>query len=436
MPIVYRHDVVELYGDAGDGEDWVWIRLDLSESGRIVEARGEGPGVRPLAHAVRGLSLLAAAAVPAPRLAADALAAAIGPAARAAPTERRVAVAMSGGVDSAVALLEAEEAGLEPVGVTLRLWIDPKGSDADRACCSPAAVGVARELCHARGIPHVTLDLRETFRAAVVKPFIDGYSRGETPNPCTRCNGNLRFAALLGACARLGARRLVTGHYARIVERGGRLLVGRALDQEKDQSYMLGRVDPGELASVWFPLGERTKEETRAKARDAGLPVADRAESQEACFLAGDDYRTFLGRHGLQPRSGPVLDLQGREVGRHDGFWHFTPGQRRGLGVASATGPLYALGTDPGRNAVVVGPREALARTAVSVPDGQLYVHVERAEAKVRYRSPAVGARVSPGGQGFELALDEPVYGIASGQTAVLYAEDAVVGAGTIACAA
>jgi tRNA-specific 2-thiouridylase len=428
--------MVELYGDAGDGEEWVWIRLDLSGDGRIVEADGEGPGIRRLARAVRGLTLLEAAAVPAPCLAADALAAAIGPAAHAAPKERRVAVAMSGGVDSAVALIDAEEAGLEPVGVTLRLWIDPRGPSADLACCSPAAVSAARELCHARGVPHVTLDLRDAFRAAVVRPFIAGYSRGETPNPCTRCNGSLRFDALLGARERLGAERLATGHYARVVERDGRLLVGRARDDEKDQSYMLGRVDPADLARIWFPLGERTKDETRSKAREAGLPVADRAESQEACFLAGDDYRTFLARHGLRPRSGPLLDLGGREVGRHDGFWRFTPGQRRGLGVASAEGPLYAVGTDPERNAVVVGPREALARTAVSVPDGRLYVPIERAEAKVRYRSPGVGARVRRGGHGFDLTLDEPVYGIATGQTAVLYADDAVVGAGTIGCAA
>jgi tRNA-specific 2-thiouridylase len=428
--------VAQLYGDAGDGEDWVWIRLDLSEDGRIAHARGEGPGIGPLVQAVRGLTLLAAAAVPAPRLAADALAGAIGPAVHAAPDERRVAVAMSGGVDSAVALIEAEEAGLEPVGVTLRLWIDPRGPNADRACCSPAAVSAARDLCHARGVPHVTLDLREAFHAAVVQPFIAGYSRGETPNPCTRCNGSLRFDALLAASDRLGARRLATGHYARVVERDGRLLVGRGFDREKDQSYMLGRVDPADLARVWFPLGERTKAETRSRAREAGVPVADRAESQEACFLAGDDYRTFLARHGLEPQSGPVLDLRGREVGRHDGFWRFTPGQRRGLGVASGAGPLYAVDTDPCRNAVVVGPREALARTAVSVPDGRLYVPVERAEAKVRYRSPGVGARVQSGGRGFDLTLDEPVYGIAPGQTAVLYDDHAVVGAGTIACAA
>jgi tRNA-specific 2-thiouridylase len=210
-------------------------------------------------------------------------------------------------------------------------------------------------------------------------------------------------------------------------------VLGRARDDAKDQSYMLGRIDPAQLETIWFPLGERTKAEVRSIARDAGLPVADRAESQEACFLAGDDYRTFLARHGLEPRDGPILDVEGNEVGRHEGFWRFTPGQRRGLAVASGSGPVYAISTNPARNEVVVGPRSALARQSVSVPDGKLYVPLERVEAKLRYRSAAVGARVSRGEHGFALALDEPVHGVAPGQTAVLYAEDAVVGAGTIA---
>jgi tRNA-specific 2-thiouridylase len=428
--------MIELYGDAGDGEEWAWLRLDVSRDGRVVDALGEGPGVRELATAVRGLTFLEAAAVPAPRLAGDALASAIGPAAHAPPCERRVGVAMSGGVDSAVALLDAQEAGLEPVGLTLRLWIDPAGSDGDRACCSSSAVVAARELCQARGVPHLTLDLREAFRAGVVAPFVDAYARGETPNPCTRCNGSLRFAELLSACERVGASRLATGHYARVVEHRGRLLVGRAADASKDQSYMLGRLDPARLDQIWFPHGERTKEDTRALARAAGLAAAGRPESQEACFLAGDDYRVFLARHGLAPRSGPVLDLDGREVGRHDGFWRFTPGQRRGLAVAASEGPVYALRTDPVGNTVVVGPREALARTVVSVAGGRLHVPVDRAEVKLRYRSPAVGARVRCAGESFELDLDEPAYGVAAGQTAVLYEDGAVVGAGTIAAAA
>jgi tRNA-specific 2-thiouridylase len=426
--------VVELLGDAGSGGEWVWVRLTVS-AGRIVDACGEGSGVRELVAAVRGLTPLEAAAVPGGRLAADALANALAPAVRTTPSERRVAVAMSGGVDSAVALLTALEGGLEPVGVTLRLWLDPAGPDSERACCSPSAVVAARELCHALGLPHVTLDLRERFRSAVVDPFVDAYGRGETPNPCSRCNASFRFAELLAFARRVGAERLATGHYARTVEHRGRLLLARAADRGKDQSYMLGRLDPGRLGRLWFPLGERTKADVRAQARAAGLAVAERRESQEACFLAGDDYREFLARRGLTPRPGAVLDLQGAVVGSHDGFWRFTPGQRRGLGVASASGPLYAVAAHPARNTVVVGPREALARRRVTVRPGRLHVPVERAEAKLRHRSPAVPAAVSETARGFRLELAEPVYGVAAGQIAVLYEGDAVVGAGAITTA-
>ena len=426
--------MIELVGDAGNGEDWAWLRLTVSAQ-RIVDASGAGPGTAELARAVRGLTLLEAAAVPGERLAADALAGALGPAARAALDPRRAVVAMSGGVDSAVALLRTRAEGLEPVGVTLRLWLDPAGPDVERACCSPASVVAARELCHELRVPHLTLDLRDEFRRAIVGPFVSAYARGETPNPCIRCNGSFRFAELL-ACARgLGAARLVTGHYARLAEHRGRLLLARARDRDKDQSYMLGRLDPRLLARLSFPLGAQGKGETRAQARAAGLAVAGRAESQEACFLAGDDYRDFLARHGLAPDEGPVLDLEGRALGRHDGFWRFTPGQRRGLGVSSAAGALYAVRTDPARNVLVVGPREALARRRVTARPGRLHVPAERVEAKLRYRSPGVAATVSAGARGFRLELDDPFYGVAKGQAAVLYEGDAVVGAGLISSA-
>ena len=261
---------------------------------------------------------------------------------------------MSGGVDSAVALLRSLP---NAIGVTLRLWLDPDGPDSERACCSPESVIAARETCHRLGVPHVTLDLREEFRRAVVAPFVRGYARGETPNPCTRCNGGFRFAELLAFARRAGAERLATGHYARVVERDGRLLLARGADPAKDQSYMLAALDPRRLARVSFPLGEQDKETTRAEAERAGLAAARRPESQEACFLAGDDYRAFLERHGLEPQEGAIVAEDGSELGRHDGFWRFTPGQRRGLGLA-APEPLYVLGTRPSTNAVVVGPRD------------------------------------------------------------------------------
>jgi tRNA-specific 2-thiouridylase len=420
----------ELIGNAARDGDLAWVRLTVSGC-RIESALGAGPGVADLCRAVAGLELLEAAAVPGDPLAGDALHDALGPAAGASPEPARVAVAMSGGVDSAVALLRVRDAGHEPVGVTLRLWTDPAGRSSERACCSPESVLAARQTCHRLGLPHVTLDLRESFREAVVGPFVRGYARGETPNPCIRCNGSFRFAELLAFTRRIGAARLATGHYARIVEHRGRLLLARGADPAKDQSYMLARLDPRYLDRLWFPLGDQGKEETRAEASAAGLAAAGRPESQEACFLAGDDYRDFLARHGLGSREGPVLDEQGRELARHEGFWRFTPGQRRGLGVSTG-GPAYALRTDPRTNTVFVGPRESLARTEVSAATGRLFVPVRRAEAKLRYRSPAATATVSPLARGFRLMLDRPVYGVAVGQAVVLYEGDAVVGAGLI----
>ena len=420
----------ELVGNAAQDGDLAWVRLTVSGQ-RIEHAAGDGPGMGDLVRELLGRTLLEAAAVPGPRLAADALHDALGPAVSAALSESRVAVAMSGGVDSAVALLRVRDAGHAPVGVTLRLWTDPAGKDSERVCCSPASVVAAREACQALGFPHVTLDLREPFRKAVVAPFVRGYARGETPNPCIQCNGGFRFGALLAFATRIGASRLATGHYARIGEHRGRVLLARGTDPAKDQSYMLARVDPRVLPRLWFPLGEQGKDETRAEASAAGLAAAARPESQEACFLAGDDYREFLVRHGLESRNGPVLGADGTELGRHDGFWRFTPGQRRGLGVATGE-PVYALGTDPRTNTVFVGSRESLARREVSSGTGRLFVPAERVEAKLRYRSPGTAATVSRLARGFRLTLDEPAYGVAVGQAAVLYEDDAVVGAGLI----
>jgi tRNA-uridine 2-sulfurtransferase len=411
----------EVYGDSSRDGEWAAVRLRVSGES-IVEA--DAPG---LDYDVAGLTLLEAAAVGGETLAVDALANALAPVFRAQPSPGRVAVAMSGGVDSAVALLRSLP---NAVGVTLRLWLDPEGPGSERACCSPESVIAARETCHRLGVPHVTLDLREEFRRAVVAPFVRGYARGETPNPCTRCNGGFRFAELLAFARRAGADRLATGHYARVVDHGGRLLLGRGADPAKDQSYMLAALDPRHLERVSFPLGEQDKEATRAEAERAGLAAARRPESQEACFLAGDDYRAFLGRQGLEPREGAIVDEAGRELGRHGGFWRFTPGQRRGLGL-SADEPLYVLGTRPAANAVVVGPRGSLAQTRVSAR-GRLHAEAERVEAKLRYRSPAVPARVEPTARGFRLELDDPAYGVAPGQAAVLYDGDAVVGYGLI----
>jgi tRNA-specific 2-thiouridylase len=413
--------MLELIGDSSRGADFAFVRLQF-DGERIVEADGSG-----LERSLVGLTLLEAAAVGGETLAVDALANAIGPVFRAPHSSGRIAVAMSGGVDSAVTLLKSLP---NAIGVTLRLWLDPDGPDSERACCSPAAVLSARVTCHSLGVPHVTLDLREEFRRAVVDPFVRGYERGETPNPCIHCNGGFRFARLLAFAHRAGADKLATGHYARIVEHRGRLLLARGLDPEKDQSYMLARLDPAKLDRISFPLGGQTKTETRAEAERAGLEAAGRGESQEACFLAGDDYRSFLERRGLQAHDGALVDEDGQEVGRHSGYWRFTPGQRKGLGV-SAQQPLYAIRSDASTNTVVVGKRDALARTTLDAA-GDLYVPVDRAHAKLRYRSEAVPARVDLREGGFRLELDRPAYGIAPGQAAVLYEDDVVVGAGIV----
>jgi tRNA-uridine 2-sulfurtransferase len=416
--------MVEVVGDAARGEDFALVRLRV-DGERIADADADG-----VAESIAGLSLLEAAAVGGETLPVDALANALGPIFAARPSRSRTAVAMSGGVDSAVALLRCMP---DAIGVTLRLWLDPHGPDAERACCSPDAVIAARATCHALGLPHVTLDLREEFRRAVVSPFVRGYSRGETPNPCIRCNGGFRFAKLLSFARRAGAPTLATGHYARVVRHRGRTLLARALDPHKDQSYMLAALQPRTLARVSFPLGTQTKAETRAEAERAGLSVARRGESQEACFLAGGDYRAFLERHGVARGGGPIVDEDGKELGSHDGYWRFTPGQRRGIGV-SASAPLYALRTQPRTNTVVVGPRESLATTAVRAR-GRLYADAERVEAKLRYRSPALSARVTATGSGFRLELESPAYAVARGQAAVLYEGDAVVGFGIVTSA-
>jgi tRNA-specific 2-thiouridylase len=338
---------------------------------------------------------------------------------------------MSGGVDSAVALLRA---GPGAIGVTLRLWQDPAGPSAERACCSTEAVAAARATCHARGLPHVTLDLRGEFRAAVVDPFTAGYAAGDTPNPCTACNGTFRFDALLDFAARAGAEAVWTGHYARIVQRDGRCFVGRAADPDKDQSYMLSTLDPAVLDRLCFPLGDQTKAETREEAVRAGLAAATRSESQEACFLAGGDYRSFLERQGLASAHGAVVDVDGRALGSHTGYWRFTPGQRRGLGLAGGR-RLYVLRTDPVANEVVVGPEEALAVTRVEAR-GRLHAPAARVAAKLRYRSEAVPATVTAANGGFVLELEEPAHGVATGQVAALYEGDVVLGAGVITRAA
>ena len=397
-------------------------------------------GAAEIATELGGLS---PAKLHAAELAADALARALGGAAaeRAAltrPAGGRTLVAMSGGVDSAVAALLSARSR-ETIAVTLELWADVE-NDAERSCCSSSAVAYARRLAQSMGLPHFTLDLRADFRAGVVEPFMAGYAAGETPNPCVGCNGHVRLDAMLELADRLGCDALATGHYARIAERdeADGPLLRVAADPAKDQTYMLAALKPSSLERMRFPLGELTKPVVREIAAEAGLAVANKADSQDLCFLAGTDRARFLAVHGgLGDRPGPLVTTEGTVVGTHQGQHQFTVGQRRGLGLANGT-PLYVLEKDAARNHVVVGPRSELRTTRVAVRAARLHRPGARVDrVKLRYRSRPLAARL-PGAPeagrhaALTIDLEQPVDGAAPGQLACLMDGELVVGWGTI----
>jgi len=348
-------------------------------------------------------------------------------------------VAMSGGVDSAVAaLLCAREA--DAVAVTLELWADSE-HDSARSCCSASAVAQARSLAHLMGLPHFTLDLRERFRFGVVEPFISGYAAGETPNPCVACNGHVRLDAMLALADRLGCRWLATGHYTRTAEseHAGGPLLRAAADPAKDQTYMLAALSPASLARMRFPLGDLIKTQVRRIAGEAGLPVAAKADSQDLCFLAGTSRARFLARHGgIGERAGLIVDRSGHPVGHHLGQHRYTVGQRRGLGVTGEE-PLYVLDKQAASNRVVVGPHSALHTTRVAVRDARLHRAGKRVNrVKLRYRARALAASLpadlAPGDhRRLAIELAEAVDGAAPGQLACLMDGDLVIGWGTIA---
>jgi tRNA-specific 2-thiouridylase len=409
--------------------------VTLVEGAGVLEAARVG--TREIAAELGGLS---PGKLHAADLAADALHRALGAAARAgaalAPSAQRTLVAMSGGVDSAVAALLVAREGREAITVTLELWADP-ANDGEASCCSADAVRLARSVAHRMGLPHLTLDLREEFRAGVVDPFLRGHAEGETPNPCVGCNGHVRLDAMVAFADALGAADLATGHYARRSEDG---LLRAAADPAKDQTYMLAALEPATLARLRFPLGELVKPQVRALAAEAELPVAGRRESQDLCFLAGTGKAAFLARHGgLGDRPGEIVDAAGRVLAEHRGAHHFTIGQRRGIGVGAAE-PLYVLRTEREANRVVVGPHAALATYEVALRGARLHRAAEAVDrVKLRYRSRPVPCRVAGEGEleaGFHarlrLELGEAVDGAAPGQTACLLAGDVVVGWATI----
>jgi tRNA-specific 2-thiouridylase len=333
-------------------------------------------------------------------------------------------------VDSAVTALLLKTQGHRVVGVTLRFWNDPRVAD-ERSCCSPENVRRARRVAHSLGIPHVAVDARAAFYDEVVQYFISEYAAGRTPNPCAKCNSRVRLGLLVDVATRLGLSTVATGHYARLVGTPPRL--ARGVDTNKDQSYVLAEVAPEILENFMFPLGEMTKSGVRGMAAAAGLEGHSARESQEICFVPDDDHRRFLCER-LGDLPGDIVDTEGRVLGRHEGTYNYTIGQRKGLGIAAAE-PLYVLAVDAKERRVVVGTAAGGLVGEVRIAEltwhrvyqgGPLAIQVRSAGSAL----PLEAVDIADGS--LTAILRETAAGVAPGQTAVIYEEDRVIVAGTI----
>jgi tRNA-specific 2-thiouridylase len=357
----------------------------------------------------------------------------------------RIVVAMSGGVDSSTAAALLKEAGHEVIGLAMKTH--GEAPRANRACCTPDDMRDARRVADGLDIPFYVLNYADVFAEQVIAPFVAAYRAGRTPNPCVACNDKVKFAPLLARAKLLGADRLATGHYARIVDATavpGQLSLCRGVDAKKDQSYFLYRLDQAQLRMLMFPLGHLRKEEVRAEARRLGLQVADKQESQEICFVGAEGYAKTVERLGGDaPRPGDVVDVAGKVLGRHLGIHHYTLGQRRGVGIASAE-PLYVVGLDAATATVRVGPKTALLARSVHLedvvwaagtpPPVDSIVAVQQRHRQVPQLARIVATTPDvAGGVALHLMFLQPEVRAAPGQAAVLYVDDHVVGGGTIA---
>ena len=352
-------------------------------------------------------------------------------------TGEHVVVAMSGGVDSSVAAALLVEQGYEVIGLMLRLWAEP-GGESDNRCCTPDAVDDARRVADSLDIPFYLINVEAPFKKHVVEYFIGEYAAGRTPNPCLMCNRHIRFDLLLNRALALDARYLATGHYARLRHAGGRYHLLKGVDDHKDQSYVLYMLNQQRLSHLIFPLGEYRKPQVREIARRHDLPVAERAESQDLCFLADGDYRRFLREKipkAVQP--GPITDQTGQVLGQHQGLPFYTIGQRRGLGIA-APEALYVLEIDTPSNTLIVGPAAELRRTELTAGDvsyisGQAPQEPLPVMAKIRYKAREAPALLAPlPGHRAVLHFDHPLRDITPGQGVVFYRGEELVGGGII----